>query len=193
MINFSLVFSSKNVAFCILAFQAMQSLLNKFGVLNRENMFVYKEATGAVFYLRLHEKSQSASAALNSMEDSKLEMLREAELNGEVSRFFKTNLSRNQVFLFQGNFMKRLDAPSGSTPSAVRKKFSLSKWMTRQCQDKILLTVHGVQAPSGEIVGQLVPALQHRLDDAVLDVLSVTLERNPSCKLTREDVEVSHF
>lgn len=68
----------------------MQSLLNKFAVVNRENMFVYKEATGAVFYLRLHEKSQSASAALNSMEESKLDVLREVEtgasIEGEVSK-----------------------------------------------------------------------------------------------------------
>jgi hypothetical protein len=32
--------------------------------------------------------------------------------------------------------------------------------------------------------------LRNKLDDAVLDVLSVTLDRNPHCKLTPEDV---HF
>lgn len=89
--------------------------------------------------------------------------------------------------------MKRLDQSATATPAGIKKKFSLSKWAAKQCQDKILLTVHGVQAPSGEIVGQLVPALQHRLDDAVLDALLVTLERNPSCKLTQEDVEVRKF
>lgn len=41
-----------------------------------------------------------------------------------------------------------------------------------------------------EIKEQLIQSLRNKLDDAVLDVLSVTLDRNPHCKLTPEDV---HF
>lgn len=36
----------------------------------------------------------------------------------------------------------------------------------------------------------LVQVLQNRLDDAVLEVLSVMLARNPMCKLSPEDI---HF
>jgi hypothetical protein len=39
-----------------------------------------------------------------------------------------------------------------------------------------------------EIKEQLVQSLRNKLDDAVLDILSVTLDRNPHCKLTPEDV-----
>jgi hypothetical protein len=41
-----------------------------------------------------------------------------------------------------------------------------------------------------EVKEELVQVLQNRLDDAVLEVLSVMLARNPMCKLTPEDV---HF
>jgi len=39
-----------------------------------------------------------------------------------------------------------------------------------------------------EIKESLVQSLRNKLDDAVLDILSVTLDRNPHCKLTPEDV-----
>jgi hypothetical protein len=41
-----------------------------------------------------------------------------------------------------------------------------------------------------EVKEELVQVLQNRLDDAVLEVLSVMLARNPMCKLTPDDV---HF
>ena len=41
-----------------------------------------------------------------------------------------------------------------------------------------------------EIKDQLAQSLRNKLDDAVLDILFVTLDRNPHCKLTPEDV---HF
>lgn len=41
-----------------------------------------------------------------------------------------------------------------------------------------------------DIKTDLVQALQNRLDDAVLDVISVMLSRNALCKLLSEDV---HF
>lgn len=47
-----------------------------------------------------------------------------------------------------------------------------------------------VEITGNEIKEQLIQSLRNKLDDAVLDVLSVTLDRNPHCKLTPEDV---HF
>lgn len=41
-----------------------------------------------------------------------------------------------------------------------------------------------------EVKADLVQVLQNRLDDAILEVLSVMLARNPMCKLTPADV---HF
>ena len=42
-----------------------------------------------------------------------------------------------------------------------------------------------------EISKDLVQLLQKKLDDGVLDILSDILTRNPKCKLTIEDVQVS--
>ena len=40
-----------------------------------------------------------------------------------------------------------------------------------------------------EIKEDLVQALQNRLDDVTLDVISLAFVRNPKCKLTPEDVQ----
>jgi hypothetical protein len=50
--------------------------------------------------------------------------------------------------------------------------------------------VHGISEAGPEVRCELVQVLQNRLDDAVLEVLSVMLARNPMCKLTPSDV---HF
>jgi hypothetical protein len=41
-----------------------------------------------------------------------------------------------------------------------------------------------------EIQEDLMKMLQNKLDDTVLDVISVMLARNPQCKLKLEDVQV---
>lgn len=47
-----------------------------------------------------------------------------------------------------------------------------------------------MQFIGNDIKTDLVQALQNRLDDAVLDVISVMLSRNALCKLLSEDI---HF
>ena len=55
----------------------------------------------------------------------------------------------------------------------------------------IALHVYGVDEPGPEITVELVEVLQNRLNEAMLEVLSVVLFRNPNCKLTYADVRVS--
>lgn len=57
-------------------------------------------------------------------------------------------------------------------------------------EDYIALRVYGIAETGKDIKNDLVQALQNRLDDAVLEVISVMLSRNPLCKLLSEDV---HF
>ena len=54
----------------------------------------------------------------------------------------------------------------------------------------VIEQVHGISEAGPEVKSELVQVLQNRLDDAVLEVLSVMLARNPMCKLTPSDV---HF
>lgn len=55
-------------------------------------------------------------------------------------------------------------------------------------EDTLILKVHGVNIPGTDVRSDLVQVLQNRLDDAVLECLSVMLLRNSMCPLTPEDV-----
>lgn len=55
-------------------------------------------------------------------------------------------------------------------------------------EDTIILKVHGITDTGLDIKCDLVQVLQNRLDDTVLEILSVMLARNSMCPLTPEDV-----
>lgn len=55
-------------------------------------------------------------------------------------------------------------------------------------EDTIILRVHGITEAGVDVRCELVQVLQNRLDDAVLEFLSVMLARNAMCPLTPEDV-----
>lgn len=57
-------------------------------------------------------------------------------------------------------------------------------------EDTLILKVHGINEAGPDVQQDLVQVLQNRLDDAVLEFLSVMLARNSMCPLTPEDV---HF
>lgn len=54
----------------------------------------------------------------------------------------------------------------------------------------LILKVHGITETGEDIRSELVQVLQNRLDDAVLECISIMLARNALCPLTPEDV---HF
>lgn len=56
-------------------------------------------------------------------------------------------------------------------------------------EDTIVLKVHGITEAGEDVRYELVQVLQNRLDDAVLDFLSVMLSRNALCPLTPSDVQ----
>lgn len=57
-------------------------------------------------------------------------------------------------------------------------------------EDTLILKVHGITEAGTDVQQDLVQVLQNRLDDAVLECLSIMLARNAMCPLTPEDV---HF
>lgn len=56
-------------------------------------------------------------------------------------------------------------------------------------EDTLILKVHGITEAGHDVQCELVQVLQNRLDDAVLEFLSVMLARNAMCPLTPEDVQ----
>ncbi|XP_023246457.1 KICSTOR complex protein SZT2 [Copidosoma floridanum] len=164
--------------------KALQTVLNRFSVNNRANMFVYQENNGNVFYLRLLERTYD-DRPLHSNK------LSESDEKLMVSR------SNSAASLSQAKSLGvTSDQPSFATAEAdplrprVRSFGERESDLLNKSGDLIVLMVHGVSEVGSEVRCQLVQVLQNRLDDAVLEVLSVMLARNPMCKLTPSDV---HF
>ncbi|KAJ8681967.1 hypothetical protein QAD02_017759 [Eretmocerus hayati] len=163
--------------------KALQAVLNRFSVNNRANMFVYQESNGNVFYLRLHERTSDdrpLQSSKLSESDEKLMVSRSSSI-ASLSHAKSLGLSADQ---------------SSSSASAdllrprVRSFGERESDILNKSGDSIVLMVHGISEAGSEVRSELVQVLQKRLDDAVLEVLSVMLARNPMCKLTPSDV---HF
>ncbi|KAK3579120.1 hypothetical protein CHS0354_022140 [Potamilus streckersoni] len=147
--------------------QALRSVLNKFCVINRKNMFVIKESTQAVFYLRLKEtfssSRQLSTVSLDDMNDS----------SSGGWRCIDSGMDKE----------KDLDTISlTSTTSALSST-------QRGGYERVELYVHGIQDPGPEIKVDLMRLLQSKLDESVLDIITVMLRRNPVCKLSWDDVQ----
>lgn len=161
--------------------QALRTVLNKFSVSNRSNMFVYQDNNSNVFYLRLHENVQSCGKVLKSR--SELDTT-----NGIVSR------SPSIVSLPLGQQRSLMNYSDNSTSSIADirprvRSFGEKERTEPPIEDTIILKVHGITDADLDVKRDLVQVLQNRLDDAVLEVLSMMLARNAMCPLTPEDVQ----
>ncbi|XP_043514984.1 KICSTOR complex protein SZT2-like isoform X3 [Frieseomelitta varia] len=154
--------------------KALHGVLNRFAVNNRSNMFVYQENNKNVFYLRLHEQISDGKALQNKLSESDEQLV--------VSRS-NSVVSLSQVKLSD-------NAAVNDTRPRVRSFSEKESNILNKTEDSIILMVHGISDAGPEVKRDLVQVLQNRLDDAVLEVLSVMLARNPMCKLTPADV---HF
>lgn len=152
--------------------KALQGVLNRFAVSNRSNMFVYQENNKNVFYLRLHEQISDGKSLQNKLSESDEQLV--------VSRS-NSVVSLSQVKL-NDNIM------ANDTRPRVRSFSEKESNVLNKTEDSIILMVHGISDAGPEVKRDLVQVLQNRLDDAVLEILSVMLARNPMCKLTPADV-----
>ena len=55
-------------------------------------------------------------------------------------------------------------------------------------EDRIELKVYGIEAAGPNIKEDLVAVLHHKLNEKVVEIISILLGRNPMCKLSAEDV-----
>uniref|UniRef100_A0A0C9R6N5 Szt2 protein n=1 Tax=Fopius arisanus TaxID=64838 RepID=A0A0C9R6N5_9HYME len=158
--------------------KALHVVLNRFSVNNRNNMFVYRENNSNVFYLRLHEQTGDGKPLQNKLSESD-----EKLMVSRSSSIASLSQSRNSgVQLDQSR--------TDDTRPRVRSFGEKDSDYLSKCDDSIVLMVHGISEPGAEVKQELVQVLHNRLDDAILEVLSVMLARNPMCKLTPADV---HF
>lgn len=170
--------------------QALRTVLNKFSVSNRSNMFVYQDNNSNVFYLRLHENCNSgllhqdpmrSMASFNNMDESSQIVFRSPSivslpLNQQKSVIHSLDNSLVDVRPRVRSFGEKEREPTSSIINTV--------------EDTIALRVHGITDAGLDVKRDLVQVLQNRLDDAVLEIISMMLARNAHCPLTPEDV---HF
>ncbi|RWS24733.1 protein SZT2-like protein, partial [Leptotrombidium deliense] len=173
--------------------QAVRSVLNSFSVNNRQNMFVYQDNSGNVFYLRLSEISCAGHGI-------------DQELVQDVSKFSSSESLADNKSLnnFSGaviedfmSFRERVNSTASEnyntheTLSVASQNSSAMERLTLKGsdnQDCIVLHVYGIGEVGEDIKELMYDSLQKKLDEAVLDVLIVALTRNPHCKLTPKDV-----
>ncbi|XP_018404829.1 PREDICTED: protein SZT2-like [Cyphomyrmex costatus] len=158
--------------------KALHGVLNRLSVNNRNNMFVYQENNENVFYLRLHEQMNDVKLLQNKLSESDEKLV--------VSR------SNSVASLSQAKGIGLVNdhVIANDTRPRVRSFGEKESDILNRTGDSIILMVHGISEAGPEVKRDLVQVLQNRLDDAVLEVLSVMLARNPMCKLTPADV---HF
>ncbi|KAK7100732.1 hypothetical protein V1264_023626 [Littorina saxatilis] len=157
---------------------SLRSILNKFAVGNRKNMFVIKEtSSGNVFYLKLKELTSS-----NLYDPLGIDI--QADLETSMSE-----LSLSSHFqTMKANEPSKMEADTRSEGDTTSLASGYSRFSSR-IEDMVELTVHGIEEPGKEIQEDLMKVLQNKLDDTVLDVISVMLARNPQCKLRPDDVQ----
>ncbi|CAG2059608.1 unnamed protein product [Timema podura] len=169
-------------------------------------MFVYQDNTGHVFYLRLHEnvRAHNKLTSYVGRSDNEDNSPGQVSRSSSVASFYarKTPISSNisstpiiddvnsqtvdgRPRLRSFGEKERVASPAESSTPCVTPQPSGIK-----PEDTVTLKVHGISEAGPEIKEELVQVLQNRMDDAVLEVLSVMLARNPMCKLTPDDV---HF
>lgn len=159
------------------AVTVLQGVLSAFSVTNRRNMFVYQDRNDHVYYLRLHEcpptKDDKFAVQIDDLVD----------------------LGRARSFSYGSAFPRRFTDQDASyevlEPGNVETETVsiASQWSAGGAlEDYLYLVVHGVTEAGPSITVELVDMLKKRLDEAVLDVISVMLLRNPQCKLRPEDV-----
>ncbi|KAK0161678.1 hypothetical protein PV327_008097 [Microctonus hyperodae] len=158
--------------------KALHVVLSRFSVNNRDNMFVYRESNSNVFYLRLHERTSDGKSLQNKLSESDERLM--VSRSNSIASLSHSRLSGH-----------RMDPTKvDDTRPRVRSFGEKDSDYMHKSDDSIVLMVHGISEPGLEVRSELVQVLHNRLDDAVLEVLSVMLARNPMCKLTPADV---HF
>ncbi|XP_033096872.1 KICSTOR complex protein SZT2-like isoform X3 [Anneissia japonica] len=158
--------------------------LSAFSVNNRKNMFVYKDKSDCVFYLRLSETTVWMSGG-NSPTDNMLRTADDAlaSRTSSVSSLPAIDVddSSSQLVSNLNNINSvtlKTDLSSGSHGSGNRN------------QHMVHVAIYGITEASPEIKEELIMVLKNKINIVTLKVITVMLVRNPQCKLTPEDV---HF
>ncbi|KAL9655024.1 hypothetical protein ABK040_008808 [Willaertia magna] len=145
-----------------------QAVFNPFIVVNRSEMFIYKERNGRVFYLQLVDacknQEQKITSETKSPNSDTASQSSEQELDKTKLKEYSISLSSMGQYLYA-----ELD---------IGRKVSA-----------ITLEVYGVYKPSNEITAQLRKLIEGKLSSLTMNIISNLLLRNRQFKLTIDDLD----
>jgi len=153
--------------------QALKSALSHNIILNRSDMFVYKDDQKNIFYIKIHEQVVSGYAQNTVSRQTSLL----ARDDDSFSRTSSVGSSKQ---------LKRTEDTSSGVNSRSNSVGESDR--TRTGEDQIIIQVFGIEEPGKNVREDLVAVLQKKLDDKVVEMISVMLKRNSRCKLTSDDV-----
>ena len=147
---------------------AMKSILYCYMVTNRSNMFVFKDDTKNVYYMKIAESIQTGYS-------------RQGSLIQPEDQIWSRSSSISSS--------KTLRKESSEEVNSFSRSNSIGETDKKSCtEDYIILKVFGITPASANIKEYLVGYLQKKLDDKVVEVISLMLQRNSRCKLSTDDV-----
>ncbi|CAI9736159.1 Hypothetical predicted protein [Octopus vulgaris] len=153
---------------------ALRSVLHKFSVNNRKNMFVIKDKLDNYFYVRLNEGKLSCSS--DDLGNSRQDYDCSFSDYTTVSPILNSKRDDDEE---SSRSLRDVDSLSVS---------SLGSYAGKRAEECIVMCIHGITQAGAEMKENLIKMLQNKLDDKVLDIISVMLDRNPKCKLSFQDV-----
>ncbi|XP_050530001.1 KICSTOR complex protein SZT2-like isoform X2 [Daktulosphaira vitifoliae] len=176
----------------LLGVQVLHSVLDKLSVKNRRNMFVYREeSSGSVFYLRLYENTnqQHQRNMLDVVQSDTDDDDDISRCSSATSTTATIASSINHAYHPHHSARKPSDEfyYSIQTPGTRSLGGYWGEADSKEIED-LTLKVYGISPVGTEIRVDLVEVLQNRLNDAVLEVLTTMLYRNPVCRLYPDDV-----
>ncbi|XP_065662266.1 KICSTOR complex protein SZT2 isoform X3 [Hydra vulgaris] len=157
---------------------AIHRELSKFRISNRKNIFVIKDKSNNVFYFKVNEIKSNRSQSIIILDE-------EFNTFKPVSR----QLSPTSSYASLLKFEDQNDAFEESDQSTLISSRTDEKFAENEQQDYIQFLVYGISEPDQTIKHEMIQMISNKLDNANLELISVSLIRNPKSKLTPEDVE----
>ncbi len=164
-----------------LGVDTFRATLLPFSVANRENMYVYMDDEKEVFYMKVQEELNRSKAFADDRGD---------EIRSRTSSGSSHATESSRFHLSSSTRIPESSSPSlagSSTLGGAGQQHQHKSSSASVAKDSVLLQVFGVRDPSPRFKEELTAMLQRKLDELVVDKLSVALQRNRRTRLTADD------
>ena len=143
---------------------------------NRSNMFVYRDDIKNIFYIKICEQ-------INTGYGHNVLSRQTSIVSRDEEAFSRTSSIGSS---------KQMKRNSGEIKDDLTifqsRSNSVGEHDKVKAEDQIIFKVYGIEEVGANIKEDLTAVLQKKLDDKVVEAISIMLKRNPRCQLTSEDV-----